>query len=215
MIRAPVIPKGWPRAIAPPNGLSFSSSIPSVSLHGTICAANASLISTTSMSIIDMPVFFSSCSIAGIGPRPMTSGRIAATVEATIRARGLKPAAVAFSSLITSSAAAPSLSGQALPAVTVPPSLNTGFSDASFSSVVPGARAVVLGDDRLGHVDLVALPVDVFVRRHGHRDDLLVEVPDSCAATARVWEMSAHSSWASRLTFRSSATFSAVMPIEM
>jgi len=36
------------------------------------------------------------------------------------------------------SAAAPSLSGQALPAVTVPPSLNTGGSAASFSIVVPG-----------------------------------------------------------------------------
>ena len=60
--------------------------------------------------------------IAGIGPRPMISGRIAATVEATIRARGLRPSVSAFSSLMTSTAAAPSLSGQALPAVTVPPS---------------------------------------------------------------------------------------------
>ena len=28
MIRAPVIPNGWPSAIAPPNGLSFSASMP-------------------------------------------------------------------------------------------------------------------------------------------------------------------------------------------
>jgi HAD superfamily hydrolase (TIGR01509 family) len=52
--RAPVIPKGWPSAIAPPNGLSWSSSSPSSSLQGTICAANASLISTMSMSAIVM-----------------------------------------------------------------------------------------------------------------------------------------------------------------
>ena len=40
---------------------------------------------------------------------------------------------------MTSTAAAPSLSGQALPAVTVPPSgLKTGLSLASFSIVVPG-----------------------------------------------------------------------------
>ena len=35
MIRAPVIPNGWPSAIAPPNGFSFSGSIPSSSRHGT------------------------------------------------------------------------------------------------------------------------------------------------------------------------------------
>ena len=146
----------------------------------------------------------------------MISGRIAATVEAMIRARGFSPSSLAFSSDMISSAAAPSLSGQALPAVTVPPSLNTGFSAASFSIVVPGARAVVLADDRLGHVDLVALLVGVLVRRHRHRHDLLVEVPGLLtAATARVWEITAHSSWASRLTLQRSATFSAVMPIGM
>src|SRR3954451_9335649 len=61
MIRAPVIPNGCPRAIAPPNGLSLSSSIPSSSLHGTIWAANASLISTMSMSSIVIPASFRSC----------------------------------------------------------------------------------------------------------------------------------------------------------
>ena len=63
---------------------------------------------------------------------------VPATVEAMIRARGLKPSALALSSLMISSAAAPSLSGQALPAVTVPPSLNTGRRPASASMVVPG-----------------------------------------------------------------------------
>ena len=91
MIRAPVIPNGWPRAIAPPNGLSFSSGIPSSSRQGTIWAANASLISTMSMSSIVIPVCLSSAWIAGIGPRPMSSGRIAATVEAMIRAMRLQP----------------------------------------------------------------------------------------------------------------------------
>ena len=81
MIRAPVIPKGWPSAIAPPKGLSFSSGMPSSSLHGTIWAAKASLISTTSMSSIVMPVCLEQLRIAGIGPTPMTSGRSAATVE--------------------------------------------------------------------------------------------------------------------------------------
>ncbi len=39
--------------------------------------------------------------------------------------------------------------------------------------------------------------------------------PDSTAATARVWEMSAHSSCASLDTPQRSATFSAVMPMGM
>ena len=122
MIRAPVMPNGWPRAIAPPNGLSFSGSMPHSSRHGTTWAANASLSSSTSMSSIVMPACSSTFSTAGIGPRPMISGRIAATEEATMRARGFSPSSFARSSDITSTAAAPSLSGQALPAVTVPPS---------------------------------------------------------------------------------------------
>ena len=55
-----------------------------------------------------------------------------------IRARGVSPSAAAFASLMISTAAAPSLSGHELPAVTVPSSLNTGLSAASFSIVVPG-----------------------------------------------------------------------------
>ena len=123
MIRAPVMPNGWPSAIAPPLMLSLSGSMPSSSRHGSTCAANASLISTRSMSSIVMPAALSTALNAGIGPRPMISGRTAATAEATIRARGLRPRSRAFSSDITSTAAAPSLSGQALPAVTVPSGL--------------------------------------------------------------------------------------------
>ena len=92
----------------------------------------------------------------------MISGRIAATVEAMIRARGLRPSDSAFSSLMTSTAAAPSLSGQALPAVTVPSGLNAGCSAASFSIVVPGRGPSSWRD--LGAV------------RRRDRDDLLVEV---------------------------------------
>ena len=53
MIRAPVIPNGWPRAIAPPKGLSCSSAIPSLRAHGRTWAANASLSSTMSISSIE------------------------------------------------------------------------------------------------------------------------------------------------------------------
>ena len=91
------------------------------------------------MSASVIPACASTFSTAGIGPRPMISGRIAAADEATIRARAFRPSAAAFSADITSSAAAPSLSGQALPAVTVPSGSNTGLSWESTSTVVPAA----------------------------------------------------------------------------
>ena len=123
MMRAPVIPKGWPRAIAPPNGLSLLVGDPELLLARDDLRREG-LVDLDDVDVVDRscPVCSSSALIAGIGPRPMISGRIAATVEAMIRARGLRPSFSAFSSLITSTAAAPSFSGQALPAVTVPPS---------------------------------------------------------------------------------------------
>ena len=132
----------------------------------------------------------------------MTSGRIAATVEATIRARGLKPSFAARTSDITSTAAAPSFSGQALPAVTVPSSLKTGFSAASFSIVVPGR-----GPSSLRSSPPPSGSSTGTISRS--------KCPDACAATARVCEISAHSSCAERVTSRCSATFSAVIPIGM
>ena len=52
MMRAPVMPNGWPSAIAPPWTLSFSHGMPRCFADGITCAANASLISTRSMSSI-------------------------------------------------------------------------------------------------------------------------------------------------------------------
>ena len=59
------------------------------------------------------------------------------TPEETIRASGSIPSSAALASLMTITAAAPSLSGQALPAVTSPSGRNTGLNSASFSTVVP------------------------------------------------------------------------------
>ena len=50
------------------------------------------------------------------------------TPDATMRASGVMPSCLALVSLITITAAAPSLSGQALPAVIVPSGRNTGFN---------------------------------------------------------------------------------------
>ena len=119
-----------------------------------------------------------------------------------IRARGARPSDSARSADITSTAAAPSLSGQALPAVTVPFSgSNTGFRAASFSSVVVGR----------GPSSLVSTPPSGSATGTISRS----KCPDSCAATARICDSSAHSSWASRETLQRAATFSAVRPIGM
>src|SRR6202167_3970271 len=109
------------------------------------CAANASLISTRSMSEIAIPARRSACLDASTGPRPMISGDSALTPVDTIRASGVIPSSAARRSLITITAAAPSFSGQQLPAVTVPSGRNTGFSEATFGQVLrPHAELVLL-----------------------------------------------------------------------
>ena len=61
---------------------------------------------------------------------PISSGFTPATAIARIHAIGFWPSSRAFSSDITRSAAAPTLIGELLPAVTLPPSgLNAGGSD--------------------------------------------------------------------------------------
>ena len=73
------------------------------------CAANASLASIRSISATVRPVFAMTFLVAAMGPRPMTSGSTPARAPATQVARGFTPSSLAFSSLITTRAAAPSL----------------------------------------------------------------------------------------------------------
>src|SRR2546421_10631130 len=61
-----------------------------------------------------------------------------------MRARGSRPSSCARSADITSTAAAPSLRGQELPAVTGPPSRDAGFSPPSTSIVGPGRGPAAL-----------------------------------------------------------------------
>ena len=77
----------------------------------------------------------------------MISGLSPVTPLATMRASGVMPSSRALVSLITTTAAAPSLSGQALPAVTVPPSRNTGLQGGQSLEGGARPRTVVLGDD--------------------------------------------------------------------
>ena len=68
----------------------------------------------------------------------MISGESAVKPVLTMRASGTMPSSAALVSDMTTTAAAPSLSGQQLPAVTVPSGRNTGCSAATPSIVTPG-----------------------------------------------------------------------------
>ena len=63
----------------------------------------------------------------------MISGDSPDTPVDTTRANGVSPSSFALVSDMTTTAAAPSFQGQALPAVTVPFGRNTGFSWLIFS----------------------------------------------------------------------------------
>ena len=74
---------------------------------------------------------------ASTGPSPMISGRQPRHGGAHDAGQRGEAELRALRSDITTTAAAPSFSGQALPAVTVPSGRNTGFSWATASSVTP------------------------------------------------------------------------------
>ncbi len=78
----------------------------------------------------------------------MISGESPLTAVLTMRASGWRPSWAAFVSDMITSAAAPSLSGQQLPAVTVPSGRKTGFSADTLSRVTPARGPVVSGDHR-------------------------------------------------------------------
>ena len=108
-----------------------------------------------------MPARSSTFLIAPIGPTPMISGSIPAVAAVMIRARGFRPSSAAFESDMTSTAAAPSLSGHELPAVTLPSRAEGGLELRELLERGAGARAVVLG-----HLGAVG---------QGDRHDLAVE----------------------------------------
>ena len=116
-------------------------------MQGRACAAKASLSSTRSRSPAASRSRASSLRVAGMGPVPISDGSTPATAAPTKRASGAPGAGRRRSSPsreASSSAAAPSLMPEALPAVTVPPALrNTGRSAASSSGVVCGPRVLV------------------------------------------------------------------------
>ncbi len=131
----------------------------------------------------------------------MISGDRPVTPVLTMRANGVRPSSRALLSDMTSTAAAPSFSGQQLPAVTVPSGRNTGLSPATASSVTP-AR----GPSSLATVVPSGSDTGVISRSQN---------PAAMAASARFWLRTPKASCSSRVMPFNCATFSAVWPIAM
>ena len=191
--------------MAPPFGLTRVGSSPSSSMQATDWLANASLISMTSRSATPIPARASALRTAGTGPIPITSGWTPATAVATTRAMGRSPSALAASASTRSTAAAPSLMPELLPAVTEPPARNAGRSAASASGVLSGrgcsSRSTRVTEPlRPGTLTATSWPA---------------KRPASMAAPARRWLSAANASCRSRETAHWSATRSAVSPSEI
>ena len=89
-------------------------------------AAKASLISKKSTSEIFIFICINNFSTAGVGASVNCTGANSASAKPRILANGLSPRRRTVVPLIKTTALAPSLRGEALPAVIEPPSLNTG-----------------------------------------------------------------------------------------
>ncbi len=156
------------------------------------------------MSLNFSPALASTLRIAGAGPKPMMRGATPATAAATTRAFGSNPNFFAASADATSTAQAPSLTPEALPAVTVPSGLTTPLSLDSDSSVV-SARGCSSLSTTSGLPFFCGIVTGTIssARR-----------PSFIAAAARCWLRSAKVSWSAREILKSAATFSAVSGIE-
>src|SRR5258708_6597570 len=200
--RAPDAPTGWPIAIAPPLTLTLEVSQPRSLLTAQACAAKASLASIRSRSPMLQPAFFSAAREAGIGPVPMILGSTPAWPHETIRPSTFLPSLAACFAVISTTAAAPSLIPEALPAVTVPSFSNAGLSLAIESSVAPWRG--------YSSVSTTMSPLrDLMVT--GTISSL--NLPAFCAASALFCEPTENSSCCERVIWYCRATFSAVLPM--
>ena len=141
--RAPLAPRGCPRAIAPPLGFTWlaSSATPSSRSTARACEAKASFSSMTSIWPTARFVFAKTLREAGAGPMPIMRGATPAAAAATTRALGANPWRLTAASEASSRAQAPSFTPEAFPAVTVPPGFTMPGNFESAAKEV-SARAV-------------------------------------------------------------------------
>ena len=132
-MRAPEAPSGCPSETAPPCTLVWSARMPMRSMLTKPTTLKASLSSKKSMSATLIPARWAANGTALAGAVVNHSGSWAASAAPAMRARGLRPRALALSSDISTNAAAPSFRVEALAAVTVPSLVKAGRSDPTFS----------------------------------------------------------------------------------
>ncbi|MNE58999.1 hypothetical protein D3C80_1540630 [compost metagenome] len=192
--------------MAPPLRLTRGSSSARPSSRNTAkpWAAKASLSSMTSRSASDKPASSSTLRVAGTGPMPISRGSTPATAMPTIRPRAFKPWRRAAALLASSKAQAPSLTPEALPAVTLPPSRNGVPRRASCSSVVSPRGCSSCSTSLGGPLRCGISTGTISCARR----------PRAWAAAALCWLRRAKASWSAREMANCSATFSAVSGIE-
>ena len=186
--------------MAPPFGFTFDMSGCNSFSHARTTDANASLISVMSMSPIVRPAFANAFCVAGIGAVSMSCGLSPARPKFTKRARGVRPSARHFSSLMMSIADAPSVIWLELPAVTRPPSSslrNAGLSCCNFSN----------GDSRIPSSVVMSFPSASLTGRISRS-----KRPSAVACAARACERAPKRSMSSRVMPHLSAIISALTP---
>ncbi len=141
--------------------------------------------------------------LAGAGPMPMIRGGTPAMAPPRMRAMGVRPCLFAAASEAMIRAAAPSLTPEALPAVTVPLG-KSARSLPSVSKVVP-ARGCSSVSTTMGSPFFCGMLTGTIS---------LARRPFFWPATALSWLRTANASCASRLTPNSWATFSPVSGME-
>mmetsp|Transcript_33482 Transcript_33482/g.84841 ORF Transcript_33482/g.84841 Transcript_33482/m.84841 type:complete len:274 (-) Transcript_33482:550-1371(-) len=206
--RAPVAPSGWPMAMAPPLGFTLLSSMPSLATEYDACDAKASLISNTSMSSMLSPACATAAGMAATGPTPMIAGSTPTAAKERKMPRIGRPRRMASRLVISSVAAAPSVTWLLLPAVVVPSLRKTALSaprlstEASWRMPSSWEITTLVSAPVLGSTTLV---------RTGTISSL--NLPAACAAAAFLCDLTANSSWPLRVSPNLAATFSLVTPM--
>ena len=140
----------------------------------------------------------------GTGPYPIISGATPANAKETNFALILKPSSIAFDSLASIAAVAPSFNPAAFPAVTRPAARNGVLSAASASNVVPGR----------GGSSAVAMPQPSSSERTATGIRSRCIFPAAYAAAVLFWEATAYLSARSFVKCGNlSCSLSAVAPI--
>tara|TARA_Y100000768_G_scaffold24278_1_gene16390 strand:+ start:627 stop:1193 length:567 start_codon:yes stop_codon:yes gene_type:complete len=125
-ILAPEAPNGCPMDKAPPSILTISGFNPSSLMQAILCEENASFNSKTSISLESQPALSSASLVEETGPKPISSGGQPVVAAETTLANGCNSFFLAKSSLHIMEKTAPSVRGEEVAAVTVPPSKKAG-----------------------------------------------------------------------------------------